>query len=53
MPSNVEVLKAEVLPLPVADRARLVERRRAQLENGATKLRPGPETLAKPGTDFR
>ena len=74
MSSNVEVLEAEVLQLPVAERARLVERliasldadpeieeawaaeverRQAQLESGATKLRPGPETLAKPGTDFR
>ena len=74
MSSNVEVLEAEVLQLPVAERARLVERliasldadpeieeawaaeverRQAQLEDGAIRWRPGPETLAKPGTDFR
>ena len=68
MSSNVEVLEAEVLQLPAVERliasldtdpeieqawAAEVERRQAQLESGATKLRPGPETLAKPGTDFR
>ncbi len=30
-----------------------VERRQAQLESGAAKLRPGPETLAKLKTEFR
>ena len=74
MSSNVEVLEAEVLQLPVAERARLVERliasldadpeieeawaaeverRQAQLESGATKLRPGPEILAKLKAEFR
>jgi putative addiction module component (TIGR02574 family) len=74
MSSNVEVLEAEVLQLPVAERARLVERliasldadpeieeawaaeverRQAQLEGGAAKLRPGPETLAKLKAEFR
>ena len=74
MSSNLEVLEAEVLQLPVAERARLVERliasldadpeieeawaaeverRQAQLESGATKLRPGPETLAKLKAEFR
>ena len=74
MSSNVEVLEAEVLQLPVAERARLVERliasldadpeieeawaaeverRQAQLEDGATRLRPGPETLAKLKAEFR
>lgn len=74
MSSSVEVLESEVLQLPVAERARLVERliasldadpeideawaaeverRQAQLESGAVKLRPGPETLAKLKTEFR
>jgi putative addiction module component (TIGR02574 family) len=74
MSSSVEVLEAEVLQLPVADRARLVERliasldadpeieeawaaeverRQAQLESGAAKLRPDPEALAKLKTEFR
>ena len=30
-----------------------VERRQDQLESGATKLRPGPETLAKLRAEFR
>ena len=30
-----------------------VERRQAQLESGAAKLRPGPETLAKLKAEFR
>ena len=74
MSSSVEVLEAEVLQLPVAERARLVERliasldtdpeieeawaaeverRQTQLESGAAKLRPGPETLAKLKAEFR
>ena len=74
MSSNVDALEAEVLQLPEAQRARLVERliasldadpaieeawakeverRQAQLESGAAKLRPGPETLAKLKAEFR
>lgn len=74
MSSNVEVLEAEVLRLPVAERARLVERliasldadpeveeawaaeverRQAELESGAARLVPGPETLAKLKAQFR
>ena len=74
MSSSVEVLEAEVLQLPVAERARLVERliasldadpeideawaaeverRQAQLENGAATLRAGPETLVKLKAEFR
>ena len=74
MSSNVEVLEAEVLQLPVAERARLVERliasldadpeveeawaaeverRQADLESGASRLLPGPETLAKLKAEFR
>ena len=74
MSLNVEVLEAEVLQLPVAERARLVERliasldadpeiedawaaeverRQAQLESGAMKLRPGPEALAKLKAEFQ
>ena len=74
MSSNVEVREAEVRQIPVADRARLVERliasldadpeiedawaaeverRQAQLEDGAIRLRPGPETLAKLKAEFR
>ena len=74
MSSNVEVLEAEVLKLPAAERARLVERliasldadpeieeawaaeverRQADLESGAARLVPGPETLAKLKAEFR
>jgi putative addiction module component (TIGR02574 family) len=74
MSSNVEVLKAEVLKLPAAERARLVERliasldadpeveeawaaeverRQADLERGAARLVPGPESLAKLKAEFR
>lgn len=74
MSSNADALEAEVLQLPEAERARLVERliasldadpeieeawakeverRQAQLESGTTKLRPGPETLAKLKAEFR
>jgi len=74
MSSSVEMLEAEVLQLPLAERARLVERliasldadpeveeawaaeverRHAEVENGAVTLLPGPETLAKLKAEFR
>jgi putative addiction module component (TIGR02574 family) len=74
MSSTVELLEAEALQLPAAERARLVEkliasldidpeieeawareveRRNAEIENGAVSLLSGPETLAKLRSEFR
>ena len=74
MSSTVELLEAEALQLPAAERAQLVEkliasldidpeieeawaqeveRRNAEIENGAVSLLSGPETLAKLRSEFR
>ncbi|MDO8262621.1 MAG: addiction module protein [Gallionella sp.] len=60
MATQVEILEAEVLQLPAAERALLVqaliasldvetevERRHAQIESGDAKMISGPEALAK------
>ncbi|MCC6486474.1 MAG: addiction module protein [Candidatus Hydrogenedentes bacterium] len=74
MPLSIETLEAEVLGLPPAERARLleklissldvdpcieeawaaeVERRNAEIEQGAVSTVPGPEVLARLKAEFQ
>lgn len=74
MSSTLEVLEAEPLQLSATERARLVdrliasldndpavedawaaevERRNAEIENGAVSMIPGPEALARLKAEFR
>lgn len=57
MPMSVEVLEAEVLGLPVAERSRLLGRLiasiDAEVDSGAVGLVPGEEALSRLRSNLR